>query len=417
MDHHSFFIISACLFGLLMTWGVGANDLANVMSTAIGSKSINVRQAIIIAFIFEFAGAFLAGGNVTDTLRNGIIDPQVLAASSNILVYGMLSVLLAGTTWMFLASTLGLPVSITHTIVGSIVGFGLAIVGMHGMHWHQIGTIALSWLVSPILAGAIAYILFMTIQKLILRTDNPLLNAKRYVPIYIFLVGFMLSAITILHGLSHWHIHLRTSQSFMIATSCGLVLVLLGSIVIRKHLVEIPENPSFRFEQVEKIFSVLMLFTACAMVFAHGSNDVANAVAPMTVVISVVSHAGNVVQGNDLPVWILTLGCVGVVFGFLTYGKRVIETVGTGITALTPSRAFAATLSAATTVVVATSSGIPVSATQTLVGAVLGVGLARGIAALNLVVIRNILMSWMITIPAGAVFTIIYFYMFKAILG
>lgn len=417
MDHHSFFIISACLFGLLMTWGVGANDLANVMSTAIGSKSINVRQALIIAFIFEFAGAFLAGGNVTGTLRNGILDPQVLAASSNILVYGMLSVLLSGTTWMFLASTLGLPVSITHTIVGSIVGFGLVIVGAHALHWHQIGTIALSWIVTPILAGVIAYVLFMSIQKFILRTDNPLVNAQRYVPIYIFLVGFILSAITILHGLTHWHIYLKTSQSLMIATGCGLALVLVGSMAIRRHLVEVTENPSFRFEQVEKIFSVLMLFTACAMVFAHGSNDVANAVAPMTVVITVVSHAGNVVQGNDLPVWILTLGCAGVVLGFLTYGKRVIETVGTGITTLTPSRAFAATLSAATTVVIATTAGIPVSATQTLVGSVLGVGLARGIAALNLVVIRNILMSWIITIPAGAVFTIVYYYLFKAVLG
>ena len=193
----------------------------------------------------------------------------------------------------------------------------------------------------------------------------------------------------------------------------GFGLVVLGFVIIRRYLVEIPENPSSRFEQVEKVFSVLMLFTACAMVFAHGSNDVANAVAPMTVIITVVANGGDVTQHAEMPIWVLTLGCSGVVIGFLTYGKRVVETVGTGITALTPSRAFAATLAAATTVVVATSSGIPVSATQTLVGAVLGVGLARGIGALNLVVIRNILMSWMITIPVGAVLTICYFYLFK----
>ena len=401
MDHHSLFIFFACLFGLLMTWGVGANDLANVMSTAIGSKAINANQALIIAFVFEFAGAFLAGGNVTATLRNGIIDPQMLAASSHLLIYGMLAVLLAGTTWMFLASSLGLPVSITHTIVGSIVGFGLVVVGVHALNWQQIGAIALSWVTSPIIACAFAFILFMTIQKLILRTDDPLANAKRYVPIYMFLVGFVLSAITVLHGLSHWNIHFPLMQSFLIAMGAGFGLVVLGFVIIRRYLVEIPENPSSRFEQVEKVFSVLMLFTACAMVFAHGSNDVANAVAPMTVIITVVANGGDVTQHAEMPIWVLTLGCSGVVIGFLTYGKRVVETVGTGITALTPSRAFAATLAAATTVVVATSSGIPVSATQTLVGAVLGVGLARGIGALNLVVIRNILMSWMITIPGG----------------
>ncbi len=399
-----------------MTWGVGANDLANVMSTTMGSKAITLRQALIIAVIFEYAGAFLGGVQVSDTVRSGIINTSMLSATPEILIYGMLAVLLAGTTWMLLASFLGLPVSITHTIIGAMVGFGTIVLGVNAVHWHQVGIIAVSWITSPMIAGIFAYLLFLSVQRLIFMRPHPFGYAKRYAPVYLFLIGVAISTASILRGLAALGIALTGFEKIATTLGTGLVIMLIGVALIRR--LNIPEDAGrhTHFSYVEKVFAILMLFTACAMVFAHGSNDVAIAVGPMAAVVSIVQSGGQVMFG-DLPYWVIFLGCTGVVLGLLMYGRNVIKTVGTKITSLTPSRAFAATLSAAFTVVVATGTGIPVSATQTLVGGVLGVGLARGIGALNLTVIRNIFMSWAITIPAGATFAVVYFEIFKALLG
>ncbi len=415
MDHSTLFILLACLFGLLMTWGVGANDLANVMSTTMGSKAISVRQAIIIAIIFEFAGAFLAGGQVTSTIRSGIIDTSSLANQPNLLVYGMLAVLLAGSSWMALASYFGLPVSITHTIIGSIVGFGLMVAGIHGVQWHMVLPIALSWLTSPFIAGIFGFLLFLSVQRLVLISAHPLRNAKRYVPVCMFVICFILSSDAVLRGIHHiTTVNVSDGLGVLLALIIAILLTIIGTVVTSRIKLPADSNRKTQFYYVEKVFSVLMLFTAAAMVFAHGSNDVANAVGPMAVVVTMAQSGEKAIsQASALPLWILFLGCSGVVIGLLMYGKKVITTVGSSITALTPSRAFAATFAAALTVVAATATGIPVSATQTLVGGVLGVGLARGIGALNLYVIRNIFMSWIITIPAGAILTIIYFNLFK----
>lgn len=417
MDHGTLFILLACGVGLLMTWGVGANDLANVMSTSIGSNSITIRQAIIIAIIFEFLGAFVGGMQVSDTIRHGIINTDVLVNTPELFVYGMISVLMAATTWMTIASYQGLPVSITHTIVGAIVGFGAILLGFDAIQWQKVKIIAISWVTSPMLAAILAYLLFVLVQWTILARDRPFHSAKQLAPLYLFLIGIAMSFASIVKGLAHLGVILTKLDDMGIAVGMGLFIAVIGGLLIRRIQLPLESTRHEQFEQVEKIFGVLMLFTAAAMVFAHGSNDVAIAVGPIAAVVDVVQSGGNLLADPRIPYWTVALGAGGVIIGLLTYGRNVIETVGNSITLLTPSRAFAATLSAAFTVVIATSAGIPVSATQTLVGAVLGVGLARGIGALNLSVIRNIFMSWVITIPAGALFTMGYFYLFRVVFG
>lgn len=417
MDFSILFVILAVILCFLMTWGVGANDLANVMSTTMGSKAVSVKQAMLIAVIFEFAGAFFGGTGVTETMRDGIIDISQLAEQPLILIEGMLSILFACTIWMNLASYMGVPVSITNALVGSMVGFGTVVLGRNAIHWHLVSHIAIGWVTSPFLAGITAYSLFITIQQAIFVKNDPLEKAKLYIPIYLFLVGSVLSFITVFKGLNHFDIHLNFKQNLAVTLATSILITVIGMMFIKR----IPERPNMRrrerFLQVEKYFAVLMAMTACAMVFAHGSNDVALAVGPLSIVHSLVVHANQPFAVLDYPAWIILLGCIGVVSGLLMYGRKVIETVGSSITALTPSRAFAATLAAATAVVVATSLGIPVSATQTLVGSVLGVGLARGIGALNLIVIRNIFTSWILTLPAASLLSFCSYKLLHAFIG
>ncbi|WP_106477562.1 inorganic phosphate transporter [Phytohalomonas tamaricis] len=412
------FIILACAFGLFMAWGVGANDVANAMGTSVGSKAITIRQAIIIAVIFEFLGAWLAGGEVTATIRNGIIDPELLKERPEYLVYGMLASLLAAAIWLMIASKNGWPVSTTHSIVGAIVGFAVAGLGPESVHWSKVGQIVSSWLISPITAGFISFVLFKSIQHLIFENSDPFAAAKRYVPGYMFLVGFIVSMVTLVKGLSHVGLTLSFLDSLTLAAGIGAVIMLIG-ILLERRIGRERRNSgdNFSFASVERIFGILMMFTACAMAFAHGSNDVANAVGPLAAVVSVVSNQGVIDASAAMPWWILVLGGGGIVIGLVTYGHRVIATVGTGITELTPSRGFAATLATAITVVVASGTGLPISTTHTLVGAVLGVGLARGMRALNLRVLGSIAISWLVTLPAGAGLSIVFFFMFKGMFG
>lgn len=414
MEHLNLIIYLACAFGLIMAWGVGANDLANIMSTTIGSKSITPKQGVIIALLFEFAGAIYGSSEVSETVSSHIINSQALAENIEAYSYGMLAVLSAGTFWMLFASYMGLPVSITNTIIGAIVGFGAVHVGMHAINWQRVSMIALSWITSPIIAGILSYLLFTNVQYCILGTTDPNRNARRYVPFYLFVVGIILAFMIVLKGLKHYNIIFPPLINFGIVLAAALIVVGIGLFAISRIRVDIETLRDDRFAYVEKIFSILMAFTACAMVFAHGSNDVAVAVGPVLAVIQLGVKTGHL-QSHPFTNWVTLFGCGGVIAGLLMYGRKVIETVGTAITALTPSRAFAATIAAASTVIVSTSTGIPVSATQTLVGAVFGVGLARGIGALNLQVIRNIFMSWIITIPAASLLSIVFFFFYKAI--
>ena len=416
-EHGQLLLILACCFGFFMAWGVGANDVANAMGTSVGSRALTVKQAIMIAIVFEFAGAYLAGGEVTGTIRKGIIDPSVMEGHPELLVFGMLSALLAAGTWLLIASMKGWPVSTTHSIVGAIVGFAAVGISPDVVNWGKVGSIAASWVVSPLLAGTISFLLFMSVQKLILDSDNPFKQAKRYIPVYMWAVGFMISMVTLVKGLKHVGVEIdlglgsNFANAVPLSAVIGLFVALFGSLLLRR--VSDDPDTEHRFDNVERVFAILMVFTACAMAFAHGSNDVANAVGPLAAIASTIESGGQIAAKSSLPWWILLLGGAGIVVGLATYGFRVMATIGKKITELTPSRGFAAELGAASTVVLASASGLPISTTHTLVGAVLGVGLARGIAALNLRIIGTILASWLITLPAGAGLSIIFFFCFK----
>jgi PiT family inorganic phosphate transporter len=412
-EYGQILLILACLFGFFMAWGVGANDVANAMGTSVGSNALTVKQAIIIAMIFEFAGAYLAGGEVTSTIRKGIIDSAVLAGNPEYLIFGMLSALLAAGIWLLIASSFGWPVSTTHSIVGAIIGFAAVGIGIDAVVWSKVQAIVASWVISPLLAGSIAYMLMRSVQKFILDSADPFANAKKYVPVYMFFTGFMIGMVTLVKGLKHIGLHISAGESLFFAALFGLVVAMIGKYLLNKIKPSAITDNQHRFANVESIFAVLMIFTACAMAFAHGSNDVANAVGPLAAIVGTINSGGEVLQKSVMPVWILLLGGSGIVFGLITLGYKVMKTVGTKITELTPTRGFAAELSAATTVVLASFAGIPVSTTHTLVGAVLGVGLARGIGAINLRVVGSIFTSWLITLPAGAGLAIIFFFMFK----
>ena len=416
MEHATLLLILAAVFGLFMAWGIGANDVANAMATSVGSKALTIKSAIIIAAIFEFSGAYLAGGEVTSTIRKGMVDSAMFANTPELLVYGMLSALLAAGVWLLLATRSGLPVSTTHSIVGAIVGFAAVTMGVDAVQWGKVGHIAMSWVVSPILAGTMSYFLYRSVQILILDSTDPFKNSKRYVPFYIFLTGFIISLVTVFKGLKHLGLDMTPAECYGIAAIVGVVSAIIGVFMIRKIKRQPVDVGGFHLHSVELVFGVLMVFTACAMAFAHGSNDVANAIGPVAAVVSIVNSGGVIEQKSMLPSWVLMLGAMGIVAGLVMYGHKVIATVGVGITELTPSRGFCCNLSASTTVVLASGTGLPISTTHTLVGAVLGVGLARGISALNLRVIGSIFMSWIITLPAGAILAIVFFYILKAIL-
>jgi len=415
MEAQYIYIGLAAAFGLFMAWGIGANDVANAMATSVGSKALTIKQAILVAAIFEFAGAVLAGGEVTSTIRKGIVDADLLAGSPELLVYGMLAALLAAATWLLIASRNGWPVSTTHSIVGAIVGFAAVGIGVDAVQWGKVGTIVMSWVVSPVTAGFIAYLICRSVQRLILSQDDPLAKAKRYVPVYMFLAAFTITLVTILKGLKHVGLDISLRDSYMLAIGVAVAIALLGAVVIGRIQPDPKAEKSQHFYTVERVFGVLMVLTACGMAFAHGSNDVANAIGPLAAVISIAT-TGSISAESSLPIWVLMLGGGGIVVGLATFGRHVIATVGKKITQLTPSRGFAAELAAATTIVIASGTGIPISTTHTLVGAVLGVGMARGIEAIDLRVVARILVSWVVTIPAGAFLAIVFFFVFKAVL-
>lgn len=416
LNQYGFILISVtAVFGFFMAFGIGANDVANAMGTSVGSKTITVKQAILIAIVFEFAGAYLAGGEVTSTIKNGIIDPNLYKDSPHILVLAMMSALFAAGIWLLIASLMGWPVSTTHSIVGSIIGVALITVGSDAVQWTKLGGIVGSWFITPIIAGIIAFFIFMSIQKLIFDTKDPLANAKKYGPFYMGLTALIISVVTMLKGLKHIGLNLSIMETAVISISIAIFATVACAMYLRSESFNNRVQGS-NFGNVEKVFSILMLLTACTMAFAHGSNDVSNAIGPVSAVVSIIDSQGAIDAKSPVSSEILLLGAIGIVTGLAFIGYRVMGTIGTGITDLTPSRGFAAEFACAITVVIASGTGLPISTTQTLVGAILGVGFARGIAALNLNVLRNIFASWLITLPAGALLAIIIYQIFKSIL-
>ena len=402
----------AALLAFYMAWAIGANDVANAMGTSVGSGALTVGGAIIVAAIFEFAGAFLAGGHVTDTVRKGMLDMSLLGREQ--LIYGMMASLASAGTLLIGATRFGLPISTTHAIVGAIVGFGAVAIGIDAVNWPKVLQISLSWITSPLLAGVIAFAIFHLIRSTILNKSNPVHQIRKYGPAFFFFVFFIIGLVTLFKGLKHINLDLDLTEALAGSVALGLIGSGIGAFFIRR--VQIGEaDPDRRFDQVERIFVVLQILTACAIAFAHGSNDVANAIGPLAAIVNAVENVDLTAKAPVAP-WMLAIGGLGIVIGLATWGYRVMETVGKKITELTPSRGFAAQLAAASTIVLASRLGIPISTTHTLVGAVLGVGLARGITALDLRVVGNILASWIATLPIAAALSVFFYYFFKGLL-
>ena len=416
MESAYLYITIAVVLGLYMTWGVGANDVANAMGTSVGSKAITVRKAIVIAAIFEFAGAYLAGGTVTGTIRRGIIDASALL-SPELLIYGMMGSLLGAGVWLMVASRFGWPVSTTHSIVGALVGFGMVSAGPGAIAWGQVGGILASWVISPVLGGAIAFALAQSVRHFVLDAEDPDEAARRWGPVYVFLMGALISLVTVWKGLTHLDLEISTGGALFIAAGVGLVAAVVGRLLIHEVIARAAEGKSKSiFEGPERIFAPLCVFTACGMAFAHGSNDVANGIGPLAAIVSTAT-SGEVNQEAPLATWVLLLGGGGIVLGLSTWGYRVMRTIGRKITELTPSRGFCAELAAASTVVIASRLGLPVSTTHIIVGAVLGVGIARGVDKVNKQVVARIVTSWLVTLPVGAGLAALFFLLFRAILG
>ncbi len=478
MDYSTILLIFALLSGFYMAWSIGANDVANAMGTSVGSGALTVKRAVIIAAVLEFAGAFFAGSHVSQTIRKGIINPNMFAGHEMDLVFGMIGALLAAAIWLQIASYNGWPVSTTHSIVGAVLGFGVAYGGIHAADWAKVGSIVASWVVSPLLSGSIAFALFSLLRNLIYKNPNPIRATKKVTPFIVFVVFLVLTLAMVFKGLKNLHLDLDFGESFLVGIIIGLLAAGISILLLRrideKELIDTKkrrpdsqapnigkrvdkaitqiekalsrvEDPSAQtrlesikeelrafekdldlqsgmdrdsqeFKTVERIFIYLQILSASFVAFAHGANDVANSVGPLAAVVTIL-QTGEIAMKSPVPVWILVLGGVGIVIGLATWGWRVMLTIGKKITELTPTRGFSAEFATATTLVLASKLGLPVSTTHTLVGGVLGVGFARGIKALNLQVVNNIIISWVVTIPAGAFGALIIYYLLKAVFG
>ncbi|MBJ20681.1 MAG: phosphate permease [Deltaproteobacteria bacterium] len=400
-----------------MAWAIGANDVANAMGTSVGSGALTIAGAVFVAGVLEFAGAFLAGGQVTDTVRKGMLDVTLVQQNPQLVLYGMLAALASSGTLLIAATRFGLPVSTTHSIVGAIVGFGSVGLGVDAIAWGKVAQIVASWLTSPLIGGVLAFLIFNLIRALILDRDEPILELDRIGPLFFFYVFFIIGLVTLFKGLKNLHLDLNLPQAIGASLLLGAIGALFGKVLLRRAVLKAGDSENGdQFRRVERVFVVLQILTACAVAFAHGSNDVANSIGPLAAVYSIVTTGAAGTESAVQP-WMLAVGGFGIVVGLATWGYRVMETVGNKITELTPSRGFAAELAAATTIVLASHFGIPVSTTHILVGSVFGVGLARGIGALDLRVIGTILVSWVATLPIAAVLSIFFFFFFKGLLG
>lgn len=405
-------LVLVVLAGFYMAWNIGANDVANAMGTSVGSGALTLRQAVIVAAFLEFSGAFFFGSHVSETIQNGIIDPLSFASDPYLLVYGMLSVLVAAGVWLQLASYYGWPVSTTHTIVGAIVGFGIICGGVDAVQWNNVFYIITSWVLSPLFGGLFSFLIFTFLRTFIFYSEDPLRVTKKLTPLLVFLVLAILSLIVLLDGLKSLQLNLGFWKVILWTTLISGSGALIGWSFVKN--IKIVQDAEAQYTVIEMIFGYLQIMSACLMAFAHGANDVANAIGPLALAIGILD-TGTISSYTTIPPWALALGGCGIVIGLASWGWRVIETIGKKITELTPSRGFAAEFGAAATIVIATQLGMPISTTHTLVGSVLGVGIARGMGALNLHMTRDIFISWLVTVPAGAFVTVFFFYLFRTI--
>ena len=399
-------LISSAMLGFFTAYGVGANDVANAMGTSVGSKVLTIKQAVLVAAVFEFLGAFLAGGGVTQTIRKGVIDPALFDGNLEVLIYGMISALFAAGTWLLVASLKGWPVSTTHTIVGAIVGFGIYALGINEINWTVVGNIGLSWITSPLSSALVAGLFYYICKTYIIDNDSQFKGL--IIRMYIFLAGFAIALITVTKGLKNIFKQQELFVSFQESIFISAIAALLFTFIFY-YFSKAKLNQSVNSESQ---FAYLMIFTSCAVAFAHGSNDVANAIGPLAAINQATNQLLNQPYTLETPLWILFLGAVGIVTGLATLGYRVMKTIGENIVKLTPSKGFSAQLAAALTVVIASQLDMPVSTTHTLVGAVIGIGLVEGASTINFNSVRTIVLSWVVTLPAGALLSIAFLELF-----
>jgi len=406
--------IAAIIVGFYVAFTIGANDVANAMGTSVGSRAITIAQAVLIAATFEFLGSVLVGSHVTNTIRKGIIDPMAYAGDPKLLLYGMFSALLATGIWIHLSTTYGMPISTTHSIVGAVIGFGIISRGLYSISWGKVVEIVLSWVTSPVLGGLIGYFIYKFISRMILNASDTLNALRKYSPFLVFLLGYIITLSFLFKGLKNLHLNLDFIHASMWGIGVGIVAALFIFFISKKFTKSGARSDREELMLVEKVFGVMQIISACSMAFSHGANDVANAIGPVAAIINILKE-GQIKANVPVPVWLLALGGGGIVAGLGLYGYKVIKTIGEKITELTPTRGFSAEFAAATTVLLASKMGLPISTTHTLVGSVVGVGLARGLRALNLRMMRDIIISWLLTLPLAAGLTIIIYEILKAI--
>jgi PiT family inorganic phosphate transporter len=391
-------LIAALAVGFYMAWSIGANDVANSMASAVGAKAISMRQAVIIAGILATCGAVFLGAHVTGTISKGIVDPDAIG-DARLVVFGSLAAILAASIWVTLATWKAMPISTTHSIVGAMIGFGLIAGGAGVVSWGKVGQVAASWILSPIFGCILAFFVFKLITKFILGREDPLRSAKKSAPFLIgatFFIIFM--SLLLKTRLGEMVIHgPELPSAILISSIIAACSGITGYIIVRR----VEQRSGEGYEEVEEIFRKLQIMTSCYVALAHGANDVANAIGPVATA-SVVATQGSIPQEVSIPMYLLILGGVGIAVGIMTWGYRVIRTLGSKITKLTNTRGFSVDFGAATTVLIASKLGMPISTTHTVVGAIIGVGLARGLEAVDLRIIKKIVLSWVITVPIAA---------------
>lgn len=412
MDTGLIILIIAVVVGLYSAINIGANDVANSMATSVASKALTIKKAVVVAGVFDMLGATLVGAHVANTIRKGLVDPLEFSDTPELFVYGMLAAVLGSALWVNIATYFKLPVSTTHSIIGGVLGFGLVSVGAAGIHWNVVLLVVLSWIISPVFGGIIAFSIFSIIKKFVLSSETPIERTKRLGPYLTGMVAFILSLSIIYKGLKNLHLDLDFLEAFVISFFFGLLGYLAGYFILKRY----KKKDSDPYQQVEQMANPLQVISACFQAFSHGANDVANAIGPVAAIFAVL-QTSKVEMSVGIPLWILLMGGGGLAFGVYVWGYRVMDTVGHKITTITPTRGFSAEFGTATTVLICSRLGMPVSTTHVAIGNILGVGLARGISAINLNVIKSIFLAWVISLPAAGVFSIGIYFLLKLIFG
>jgi len=404
-------MVMAFISAMYMAWTIGANDVANAMGTSVGSGAVTLKRAIIIAGVCDFLGAVLVGGHVSTTIKGSIFDPTAFG-DVNYIVYGMLAALLGTAIFVTIATYFSLPVSTSHGIVGGIVGFAvisslLKIISFSDINGIKLIEIVISWVVSPVAGGIFAFITFLFVRNKIIYAEKPRKALRRWIPIFVGVVFTILSLSIIYKGLKNLGLgdELPPITALILCLAVGMTAVLATTLMVKRIRIRKGEN---EVDLVERIFGYLLILTASYIAFAHGANDVANAIGPLAAVISIFEN-GLIDPRSTIPIWVLLCGGVAIIIGIYTWGYKVIETMGRKITKITPSRGFAATFGAATSVLICSRLGMPVSTSHCAVGGVVGVGFVKGAGKIDFKVVRNIALSWLITIPAAALLTIVIY--------